>query len=74
MKNQRNVVSHKSFYQTFFKKFAEFEAEPQGFYTPRVFLEVWKLFTIKKVSNFSILHKFFIELTLIISKFQLIVK
>ena len=28
---QRNVVSCESFCQTFFKKFAEFEAEPQGF-------------------------------------------
>jgi len=35
--------------RTFFKKFVEFEAEPQGFYVSRVFLEAWKIFMIKKV-------------------------
>jgi len=63
--NNKREFDEKSAKPSFTQKFAEFETEPQSFYAPRVFLEVWNLFTIERDSNFCILRKFLVELTLI---------
>ena len=49
----KTKFSYKSFCQTFFKKFAEFEAEPQSLSrSKRVFEGVWGNFSqVKKVSS-----------------------